>query len=236
MGESIFGNLGMAASHKADARVAQANARVARARGEAERGKAYGQAQRVELENKVAGEIAAENMSRLRKEQRQAGAAVRAARGASGFTAEGSGRQTEISVLSRYEQEAQDMVMSRGLQDVSARFGATMLRRSGDIAMMGAEAEAVYSEDQARLHKMYAHNATKAAIVSGSLSIVGSAVGGFFGGAAGARMGTQAGAGLASVYSAGLPGTVESRGERNKQAESDMAALISQGIDSWLKG
>lgn len=223
----VFGNLGMAASHKANARVSQANARVARAQGEADRAKAYGQAARLELENKVAGEQAAENMSRLRKSQRQAGAAVQAVRAASGFTTEGSGSQAEVSVLARFEQEAQDMVTSRSNQDVSARFGATMLRRSGELAMMGAEASAVYSEDQARVQKMYAHNAQKGALVTAALS----AAGGLIGGSAGA----QVGAGLASVYSAGLPGTLESQGGRNEQAEKDLAAVIAKGVDSWLK-
>lgn len=235
MGGEAFANFGQAESHKASARVAQANARVARAQGKAERGKAYGQAARQELENKVAGEQAAENMSRLRKEQRQAGAAVENARAASGFTSEGSGRQAEVSVLARYEQEAQDMVTSRGFQDVSARFGATMLRRSGELAMRGAEAEAVYSEDQAKLYKMYAHNANKAALVTGSLSAIGAAVGAYFGGPAGAKLGAQAGAGAGSMYSSGLPGSVESQGGRNDQAEKDFAAAISKGVDAWLK-
>lgn len=229
---AAFGNFGLAESHKADARVAMANARVARAQGEADKGKAYGQAARLELENKVSGEHAAENMSRLRKEQRQAGAAVHAARSASGFTTEGSGSQAQISVLAKYEQEAQDMVTSRGMQDVSSRFQATMLRRSGDLALMGAEADAVYSEDQAQLRRMYAHNAQKAAIVSGATTAIGAVVGAGFGEA---RMGAQIGAGLGSVYSAGLPGAMESRGGRNEQAEKDLAAFISKGVDSWLK-
>ena len=228
-----FSNFGLAESHKANARVAQANARVARAQGKAELGKAEGQAARQELENKVAGEQAAENMSRLRKEQRQAGAAVENARAASGFTSEG--RQAEVSVLARYEQEAQDMVTSRGYQDVSARFGATMLRRSGELAMRGAEDEAVYSEDKAKLYKMYAHNANKAVLVTGSLSAIGAAVGAYFGGAAGAKLGAQIGAGAGSLYSSGLPGTVESQGGRNAQAEKDFAAAISKGVDAWLK-
>ena len=229
---SAFSNFGQAESHKASARVAQANARVARAQGEVARGQAYGQAARLELENKVAGEQAAENMSRLRKEQRQTGAAVQAARASSGFTTEGSGSQAELSALAKYEQAAQDMVTARAHQDVSARFGATMLRRSGDVAMMNAEAGAEYSEDQAQLYRMYAHNANKAAIVSGSLSAVGTVVGSFFGAPG---LGSQIGSGLGSMYSAGLPGTVESQGGRNKEAEKDMAAAISKGLDSWLK-
>lgn len=230
-----FGNFGLAESHKGAARVAQANARVARAKGQADKAKAYGQAARIELENKVAGELSAENMSRLRKEQRQAGAAVQAARAASGFTAEGSGSQPEISALARYEQAAQDMALNRSMQDVSSRFQSTMLRRSGDLAMMGAEADAVYSEDQAQIHKMRAHNANKAAMVTGTLSVVGAAVGAYVGGPAGAMQGYRAGAGAGSMYSAGLPGSMESLGGRNEQAEKDFAAAISKGVDSWLK-
>lgn len=234
MGEA-FGNFGLAESHKSEGRVAAANARVARAQGKAERGKAEGQANRLELENKVAGEQAAENMSRLRKEQRQAGAAVQAARAASGFTSEGSGSQPEISALARYEQAAQDMVQNRSMQDISSRFQATMLRRSGELAERGAEASADYQDSMVQIHKMKAHNANKAAIVSGSLSAIGATIGGIAGGPAGAQLGAQAGAGMGSMYSAGLPGTLESQGGRNGQAEKDFAAAIAQGVDSWLK-
>ena len=234
MGEA-FGNFGLAESHKSEGRVAAANARVARAQGKAERGKAEGQANRLELENKVAGEQAAENMSRLRKEQRQAGAAVQAARAASGFTSEGSGSQPEISALARYEQAAQDMVQNRSMQDISSRFQATMLRRSGELAERGAEASAAYQDSMVQIHKMKAHNANKAAIVSGSLSAIGATIGGIVGGPAGAQLGAQAGAGMGSMYSAGLPGTLESQGGRSGQAEKDFAAAIAQGVDSWLK-
>ena len=234
MGEA-FGNFGLAESHKSEGRVAAANARVARAQGKAERGKAEGQAARLELENKVAGEQAAENMSRLRKEQRQAGAAVQAARAASGFTSEGSGSQPEISALARYEQAAQDMVQNRSMQDISSRFQATMLWRSGELAERGAEASAAYQDSMVQIHKMKAHNANKAAIVSGSLSAIGATIGGIAGGPAGAQLGAQAGAGMGSMYSAGLPGTLESQGGRSGQAEKDFAAAIAQGVDSWLK-
>lgn len=234
MGEA-FGNFGMAESHKSAGRVAAANARVARAQGKAERGKAEGQAARLELENKVAGEQAAENMSRLRKEQRQAGAAVQAARAASGFTSEGSGSQPEISALARYEQAAQDMVQNRSMQDISSRFHATMLRRSGELAERGAEASADYQDSMVPIHKMKAHNANKAAIVTGSLTAVGAAVGAYFGGAAGAQLGAQAGAGVGSMYSSNLPGSLESQGGRNEQAEKDFSAAVSKGVDAWLK-
>lgn len=234
MGET-FGNFGLAESHKSAGRVAAANARVARAQGKAERGKAEGQAARLELENKVAGEQAAENMSRLRKEQRQAGAAVQAARAASGFTSEGSGSQPEISALARYEQAAQDMVLNRSMQDISSRFQTTMLRRSGELAERGAEASADYQDSMVQIHRMRAHNANKAAMVSGSLSAVGAIVGGAIGGPAGAKMGAQAGAGVGSMYSAGLPGSMESQGGRNETAEKDFAAVLSKGVDSWLK-
>lgn len=234
MGQA-FGNFGMAESHKGAARVAEANARVVRAQGKAEKGKAYGQAARLELENKVAGEMAAENMSRLRKEQRQAGAAARAGQAASGFAAEGSALRPEVSALERYEQAAQDMVLSRSNQDISSRFQATMLRRSGELAERGAEASADYQGSMAQIHRMNAHNANKAAMVTGTLTAVGTAVGAYFGGAAGAMQGYQAGMGAGSMYSAGLPGTMESRGGRNDQAESDFAATLSKGVESWLK-
>lgn len=234
MGQA-FGNFGLAAEHKGSARVAEANARVVKAQGKAEKGKAYGQAARMELENKVAGEAAAENMARLRENQRKAGATVETARAASGFTTEGSGSAAQMSVLEQYEQQAQDLIYGRSLQDISSRFQATMLRRKGELAEQGAEAQGDYYNAQAQIYKMQAHNANKSAIVTGTVTAVSTAVGAYFGGAAGAQMGYQAGQGLGSMYSAGLPGSAESAGGRNAQAEKDFSAAINKGIDEWLK-
>ena len=127
------------------------------------------------------------------------------------------------------------MVLNRSMQDISSRFQATMLRRSGELAERGAEASSDYQDSMAQIHKMKAHNANKAAMVTGSLTAVGAAVGAYFGGPAGAKMGAQAGAGVGSMYSAGLPGTMESHGNRNEQAEKDFAAAVSKGVDAWLK-
>lgn len=234
MGVEAFGNFGLAQQHKANARIAGANARVARAQGRATRGQAYGQAARLELENAVAGDQAAENMARLREGQRKSGATVEAARAASGFTTEGSGNQAQLSVLEQYEQVAQDMVYSRSLEDLSARFNATMQRRAGDIALQSSEAEAVYNEDQIKLHKQYAHNANKSAWVTGTLSAIGAAVGAYFGGAAGAKIGAQAGAGAGSMYSAGQVGSMESQKGSNSQDVGDFAAVLQKGMDKWM--
>lgn len=234
MGGQVFGNFGMAASHKSASAVSQSNARVALAQGRAKRGQAYGHAARLELENEVAGEQAAENMSRLRKAQRQAGAAARVSRAASGFSTEGSGSQAEVSVLSRYEQAAADMVHARSLADVSARFKATMQRRAGDIALQGAAAEAEHDMFEARIARMKAHNAQQAAWVSLGAQAVGAVVGGIAGGWEGAMQGFKAGEGVGSIYGAALPGTVESQGGRNKQSEADFSAILSKGLEMWL--
>lgn len=228
-------NFGMAETHKSNASIARSNARVARAQGIASKGKAYGQALRLEQENEVAGDVANENMARLRKEQRQAGAQARVARAASGFTDEGSGGQLEVSVLQAYEQTAQDMAQSRSMEDLSARFNATMLRRSGDLAMQSAETEAVYNEDQARVHMMYAHNAKKAALVSAGAQAAGAIVGFASGGPQGAMMGAKVGAGFGSMYAAGQPGSAESQSKdaRNTGAEADFMAILAKGME-WL--
>ena len=126
-------------------------------------------------------------------------------------------------------------MQNRSMQDISSRFQATMLRRSGELAERGAEASADYQDSMVQIHKMKAHNANKAAIVSGSLSAIGATIGGIVGGPAGAQLGAQAGAGMGSMYSSTLPGTLESQGGRNKQAESDFAAAVSKGVDAWLK-
>mgnify|MGYP000050701952 CR=1 FL=1 len=201
---SLVGNLGAAEAYKAEAAVHQANARVARAQGQAARGQAYGQAARVEAENEVAGQQAVMNMERLREQETQAQGAVQAARGASGFTAQGSGSRAEISLLQAYEQQAQDMAYSRALQDQSARFSASMARKSGDLAEMGADVNANYEASQAAISKIKKRNSYTAAAFDAVASIVGGAVGG--------GTGAMIGSSVAQAINGSLTGSVESMG------------------------
>lgn len=233
--EGVMGNYAQSKQLKAQSGVAAANARVARAQGRATRGRAYGEAQRIEVENEVAGRRVVDNMSRLRGEENKAVGAVQAARGASGFTAEGSGMQTQVSVMKQFEQAAQDMAYSRSLQDQSARFSATMARKSGDIAMMGAEAEGAYGDAQAGIYAQMARNANRAATLSGVLSGVGLVGGAFLGNPV---MGMQLGSSMAGLANSMRVGTYENQYGMSNMQMSNLAAGASDGWDrllSWMR-
>ncbi len=227
---SIGGNIGAAEGYKAEAKVHLANARVARAQGRAARGQAYGQAARVELENEVAGQQAVQNMERLREKETQARGSVQAARGATGFTAQGSGSKAEVSVLEAFEQKAQDMAYSRALQDTSARFGAAMARKSGDLFEMGANVEADYTAAQAEISKIKKVGAYSATVNETVATVIGA----IFGGPAGAMMGSS----MAQSVNRGFAGSVESQGGGNKEMQrmgsEQMGNFIYNKLGSWL--
>lgn len=228
---SIMANLGAAEAYKAEAAVNQANAAVARAQGQAARGQAYGQAARAEAENEVAGQQAVMNMERLREQETQAQGAVQAARGASGFSAQGSGSRAEISVLQAYEQQAQDMAYSRALQDQSARFSASMARKSGDLAVMGASVNANYLSAQSEISKIKKRNAYTAA----AFDALSSVVGGVLGGSSGAMIGSS----IAQSVNTSLTGSVESMGGGSRAMQSMGSANMSRyiyGLGSSLGG
>lgn len=242
--QSVEGNRGMARQHKVSAAVARANARVARAQGKSQKGQAYGQALRIEEENKVAGRQASDAMARMRAQGNKAVGSIQAARGASGFTAQGSGMRAQVSAMTQMEEAAQDMAYSRSLQDQSARFGAAMARKSGDIAMMGAEAEGAYQDASAGIYSQMARNAKKAgrlsAVLTGSGAVAGAIIGTFIGGntAIGAKMGAQLGSSVSGVFNSGRPGTYEGTYGMGQGSMQNLGVGMSNGLDSmleWLK-
>lgn len=220
------GNWGQASALRGQAATQHANADIARSQGLAQKKSAYGRAARMEADNRVQGRVASDNLARLRGLQNKVQGEIRTQRGASGVTSEGSGMTAEISALSKFEQQAQDMAFSRNQQDLTARFAATMMRRKGDVAKMGADAGANYMDAQANMTSMQAHNADRAALVTGGLSVAGAVAGGFAGGGLGALIGYQMGQGAGSLYARGQVGAVGG----NEDAER----LLTQQIASWL--
>ena len=235
VGQGMVSNWATAEQHKGSAAVAHSNAKVQRAQGKAQRAQRYGQAQRRELENRVAGEQHADNVSRLRGKQGEAQGAVVAARGGSGFTADGSGSQAEVSVLRQFEQHAEDMAYSRSLQDQAARFEATMLRRSGDVALEGAEAGAAYTDAQGEMYSMMAKNANRAAIVSGVTEGIGAAIGAYFGGPLGAKLGAEIGGGVGDMYGSTAPGTYQSMNGGDSKKMQAAGQFAMEQVSSWLQ-
>ncbi len=237
---SIGGQLGAAAGFKSEAKVHQANARVARAQGRAAKGQAYGQAARMEAENEVAGQQAVMNMERLREAETQARGSVQAARGGSGFSSEGSGSKAEVSVLQAFEQQAQDMAYSRALQDTSARFGAEMARKSGDLSEMSANVEADYTAAQAEISKIKKRGAYTAAAVEAA----GMAIGGYLGATKladkfdgsklkGAFAGALIGSGVSGMLTQSYAGAVENPLTSIGQAAA--GKYVGQKLDEWMK-
>lgn len=247
MGEmlgGVTGNWYMELQHKTNAAAARANARVARAQGKAARGHAYGQALRIEEENKVAGKQASDAMANVRAEGNKAVGGLQAVRGGSGFTAEGSGMKAQVSAMAQLEEAAADMAYSRSLQDQSARFSAAMARKAGDIAQLGAEADGAYQDASAGIYNTMARNAARAANISAPLTIggavVGAIVGTYFGGntALGAKMGAQLGGATAGMANSGRPGTYEATHGMGSGQMQNMGAGMSMGMDaltSWLQ-
>lgn len=230
--DGLLGNLNATASYKAQAGITRANAAVTRASGRVARAQAYGRALRTERENEVSGRLTAENMQRVHESKRKAQAAAVAARGASGFTAEGSGANTEVSALEMYERAAQDMATSRALQDVSARFSAQMDRVRGDLEAQQADNMAEYQTAQAGIYSRMASKSRTSAALNAVGTAMGAALGlatggGFVGGLQGAQFGSAA----SGTYNQFANfGSWEAQTGKNEDAQKEMLARIS----SWL--
>lgn len=225
------GNYAQAAALKGQAAASKATGRVAMAQAKGAAAGHQGKAARIEAENKVAGQIAVDNLSRHAEQRTKAQGSVRAVRAASGITAEGSGSQAEISLLKQFEQQSQDMAYSRSLQDVGARFTSTMERRAGDIALMGGEMERDYNFAQANIYNMQARNANRAGNLNVGMSAAGAIIGGAFGNP---MLGMQIGQGMASMYNRGQVGTAESEGRANEYAEQQFSQFAGQMMSNWL--
>lgn len=215
--QSMSGNWAMSQQHKASAAVARANARVTRAQGRVEKSRAEGQAMRMEAENIVAGQQASNAMARLRGQENAVVGQIQAARGASGFTAEGSGMQSTVSAMKAFEQQAQDMAYSRSLQDISARYSAAMTRKGGEFAEWGANIEGTNMDLTANMYSQMAKSANRAGTLSG---VMGLAFGEF-------------GGSMAGLYNAGRVGTYENQYGMGAQNMAKAGAGLS-ALYSWL--
>lgn len=115
--------------------------------------------------------LAARNMKRMRQNQNAAMGSVRAQRGGSGFTSEGSGSQAEVAVADVWESAIGDAALSNAVSDANKRFAAESARYQGDLSMMAARSEA----DQ---YKMLSQNALGSAMIQTALTVAGGGHGG----------------------------------------------------------
>ena len=144
----------------------RANAKSALAQGRAARDAAYVNAANTEAESASALRLAAENMATARRNQTAATASVRAGRGASGFTSEGSGSQAELAAAEVLEQQISDLSLGAAISDQSKRHEAAMQRWEGDSALVSAQ-------NQAAAYK----SAASGALVSTGLQLGGALIG-----------------------------------------------------------
>ena len=170
----------------------RANAKSALAQGRAARDAAYVNAANTEAESASALRLAAENMATARRNQTAATASVRAGRGASGFTSEGSGSQAELAAAEVLEKQISDLSLGAAISDQSKRHEAAMQRWEGDAALVSAQ-------NQAAAYK----SAASGALVSTGLQLGGALIGGI-----GAGMGLDVGVLCTEQLAGALDGDV----------------------------
>ena len=142
-------------------------AQSALAQGRAAREAAYVNAANTEAESASALRLAAENMATARRNQTAATASVRAARGASGLTAEGSGLKAELTTAEILEKQISDMSLGAAINDQGKRHEAAMQRWEGDAALVSAQ-------NQAAAYR----SAANGALVSTGIQLGGALIGG----------------------------------------------------------
>lgn len=149
----------------------RAQASTARSQGRAQQAFFNKRAENLEEEAASDSHLAARNTGRMRQNQSTAMGSARAARGASGFTSEGSGSQAEIATADVFESALADMALSNAISDSNKRYAAEVSRYQGGLAMQ--QAESAVSQ-----YKGLARNATTAGLVQG-IGSVGSGVLGY---------------------------------------------------------
>lgn len=153
----IAGNVAQSMNYKAQAS-------TVRAQGRAQQTFFNKRADNLEAEAVSDSHLAALNMGRMRQNQSAAMGTVRAARGASGLTSEGSGQQAEIATADVFEAAVGDMSLSNAINDSNKRHAADVSRFQGGLAMQQANAAASQYRDLSR-------NTMGAALVQGVGSV-----------------------------------------------------------------
>lgn len=223
------GNFVAAEQYRGQAGIARANARIARAQGEAAKNDWYVQASRRETDSKRNLETAADNMAELKRQGTLARGAVRAQRGGSGLTEEGTGSMPEKSVLAQIEDKANSMAYAATQQDAIYRWQAATMRISGESAQYQQEMVARQYERQADMYSMFREGAQRSAPWESILTTVGTAVGAYFGGPMGAYLGAQAGSATAGVFAQGQLGSVQNMQGMSQQSQEGLGNLMAYG-------
>lgn len=186
--------MGQIIGNALSARNYKAQATVARSQGRARQAAYDGQARNLEEEARADSRLSALSMGRQRENQANAQATARVQRASSGFTAEGSGLQNELSLADIFEKAIGDMALSNAISDNNKRTAAMGARQQGRLAMMQADA-------QATQYNRLAKSAQNAAWIQGGTSLLSAAIGGIGAGAADSETGTSPGTGTQTAGS-----------------------------------
>ena len=199
-------------------------ARAAESMGKAQKTAADKQAANLEEEARSDASLTGRNLMRMRQNQNAATASVRAARGTSGFTDEGSASQSEIAIADALESTIDDMALSGILTDQSKRYAADVSRFQGNLATL--QAGSIASQ-----YRSLGSDALGSSLLQAALTIAGGAAGAA-GLSAGGTLGTQATTGgmsgaMSGAYNAynigntltsSVPGSLSTRSETGEQS------------------
>lgn len=226
---SIGGNYGKYQQYKFGARARESE-------GAAQKSAAYKAAYNLEQEAKSGSYLAGRNMMTARQNQSQATAAVRAQRGASGFTDEGSGLSAELSAADWFEKQIADMNLSNAIGDRNKRYGAEVNRFQGDLQMQAAQSEA-------KQMRYLGQSALGAAYAQAVMALAGGAAGTAGVGGMGMMQAYQLGDNLASA----IPGSVNKPGSGmsiasflmqnfGTQMEDEKTGAAYYQLPGWVAG
>lgn len=166
----LFEVMGQFVGNLAKARSYKTQASVVRAQGRAQQTFLNKRADFLEDEAVSDSHLAVLNMGRMRQNQGAAMGSARAARAASGLTAEGSGQQAEVATADVFERAIGDMALSNAISDSNKRYGAQMARFQGGLAVQQADEAASQYRDLSR-------NAMRAGLIQGIGSFGAGALG-----------------------------------------------------------
>lgn len=171
---NIAAGIASARSYKANASHLQAQAGLARSQGKARRNAAYAEAAAHETAARARQEIAADNLRTIRENQTRVTASIRAKRGASGFTSEGTAQTHEQQAQAYFDKAVANAALSASIDSINAWQTANATRRQGELALMAADIQGMQLDASAQQARTASRNILTGTIIN---SIVGAGLG-----------------------------------------------------------
>lgn len=171
---NIAAGIASARSYKANASHLQAQAGLARSQGKARRNAAYAEAAAHETAARARQEIAADNLRTIRENQTRVTASIRAKRGASGFTSEGTAQTHEQQAQAYFDKAVANAALSASIDSINAWQTANATLRQGELALMAADIQGMQLDASAQQARTASRNILTGTIIN---SIVGAGLG-----------------------------------------------------------